>query len=259
MQIDWMTLTYLVIGFFAILGFFRGWWKEAITTVLLALLILLLQWPDLAQTLIDLLNTGITAVLSILDNLFEFIDISEINFQLDASRASTWLLILVVTLVFSALIARFFLPGTTNRSPSKYYTVTLIGRVLGVLIGGVNGFLILNLVREYLDGRNLPGNTPLQTEITAQGGSAAAPPLSTLSIQAVNLPNATILDSYIPWLIIAVGLLIFFAVLWSRVKVVTSTKGAGRKIEYVPPYGYRPFPIEPKPKPPPPQEVRVIS
>jgi hypothetical protein len=256
MQIDWMTLTYIVIGFFAIIGFFRGWWKEAITTFLLALLVLLLQQPEWAQWLIDQINRGITAILSILDDLFDFIDIAEENFQLNASQASTWLLILVLTLGLSALIARFFLPGTTSKSPSRYYTVTLLGRVLGLLVGGLNGFLIINLVREYLDGRNLPGNTSLPAEITSQGGSSSAPPLSTLSIQAVNLPSATILDSYIPWLIIGIGFLILLAVLWTRIKVRRKT-GAGTKIEYVPPLGYKPFAVKPE-KPPEAQPVRVV-
>lgn len=258
MQIDWMTLSYLVIGFFAVLGFFRGWWKEAVTAFLLALLVLLLQQPEWAQWIIDWLNKGIAAILSFLADLIGFTTTPDAVFQLDTSRSSTWLGILFLTLGLSALIARFFLPGTTSHAPSKYYTVTLIGRVLGVLMGGVNGFLVINLVREYLDGRNLPGNTSLQTEIILQGGSSSAPPLSTLSIQAVNLPSATILDSYIPWLIIGGGFLILLAILWSRIKVVTKA-GAGTKIEYMPPYGYKPFPIEPKPKPPPPQEVKVIN
>src|SRR5512145_1865271 len=124
MQIDWMTLSYIVIGFFAVIGFFRGWWKEAITTFLLALLVLLLQQPEWAQWLIDQINKVITTVLSFMDNLFDFIDIAEENFLLDASQASTWLLILVLTLGLSALIARFFLPGTASKLPSRYYTVT---------------------------------------------------------------------------------------------------------------------------------------
>ncbi|HXW00881.1 MAG TPA: hypothetical protein VEC93_20875 [Anaerolineae bacterium] len=225
---------------------------------MLALLVLLLQQPEWAQWLIDQINKVITTVLSFMDNLFDFIDIAEENFQLDASQASTWLLILVLTLGLSALIARFFLPGTASKLPSRYYTVTPLGRVLGFLLGAVNGFLIINLVREYLDGRNLPGSTALPTEITSQGGSSSAPPLSTLSIQAVNLPSATILDSYIPWLIVGVGFLILLAVLWTRIRVVRKA-GVGTKIEYVPPLGYKTFPLAASPRPTPPQEVRIVS
>lgn len=256
MQIDWMTISYLVIGFFAVIGFFRGWWKEAITTFLLALLVLLLQQPEWAQTVIDWLNRVIAAILTFLADIFGFTTTPETVLQLDPSRASTWLAILILTLGLSALIARFFLPGTTSKSPSKYYTVTQIGRLLGLLVGGLNGFLFINLVREYLDGRSLPGNMPVEAGLISQSGGSATPPLSTLSIQAVNLPSATILDSYIPWLIIGGGFLILFAVLWSRIKL-RQKAGAGSKIEFVPPYGYKPFAVKPE-KPPEPQPVKVI-
>jgi hypothetical protein len=256
MQIDWMMLSYVVIAFFAIIGFFRGWWKEAITLCFLTLLILLLQYPDWAQRVIDWINAGIAAIWPYLASFFSFIDGTTV-FQLDASRASTWLVILFLLLGFSAFIARLFLPGTTNKVPSKYYTVTMIGRLLGLLFGGVNGFLFINFAREYLDGRNLPGNTTFPTEITIAGGNASVPAASNLSIQVVNLPNITILDSYIPWLIIGTGLLVLVAVLWSRVKWVTKA-GAGSKIDYVHPYGYKPLQID-KPKKPEPQEVKMVS
>lgn len=258
MQIDWTLLSYIVIGFFAVLGFFRGWWKEAITAFLLALLVLLLQNPDWAQTVIDWLNRVIVAAATFLNTLVGFPDDPQTFFQLDDGRPGTWLGILVFMLGLSALISWLFLPGAASKRPSIFYTVTLIGRVLGLLMGGINGFLIISLVREYLDGRSLPGNTPLETEITAQGGSSFGPALSTLTIQAVNLPTTTILDSYIPWLIIVGGFLILLIALWSRVKWVTKA-GAGSRIEYTPPYGYKPVELA-RPSPPrPPREVRMIQ
>ncbi len=257
MQIDWMTLSYLVIGFFAFIGFFKGWWKEAITLCLLTLLVLLLQYPEWAQQIVDWINSGITAIWPYLTSIFSFIDTTTV-FQLDASRASTWLAILFLLLGFSAFLARLFLPGTTSKIPSNYYTVLPIGRVLGLLIGGVNGFLFINLVREYLDGRSLPGSSTLQTEISVAGGSSFAPAASNLSIQAVNLPSVTILDSYIPWLIIGAGILILAAAFLSRVKWVTKP-GVGSKIDYVPPYGYQLFKVEKPAEKPKPQEVKVIT
>ena len=256
MQIDWTILSYIVIGFFAVLGFFRGWWKEAITAFFLALLVLLLQNPDWAQTVIDWLNRLIVAAATFLNTLVGFPADPQTFFQLDASSPGTWLSILVFMWGLAALIGWLFLPGTTNKIPSKYYAVTFIGRILGVLLGGINGFLIISLVREYLDGRSLPGNTTLPTEITAQGGSSYGPTLPTLTIQAVNLPSTTILDSYIPWLIIAGGFILIVIALWSRIRVVRKA-GAGSKIEYTPPYGYKPVELQ-KQSPRPPREVRVI-
>src|SRR6185503_13202149 len=123
MQIDWTIISYLVIGFFAVIGFFRGWWKEAITTFLLALLVLLLQQPDWAQKIIDWLNQGIAVALSFVATNFGFVPTTDTTFQLDAGRASTWFVILFIILGLSALIARFFLPGTTSKIPSQYYAV----------------------------------------------------------------------------------------------------------------------------------------
>ncbi|MBI1879134.1 MAG: hypothetical protein HYR94_13090 [Chloroflexi bacterium] len=252
-----MTISYLVMGFFAVIGFFRGWWKEAITTFLLALLVLLLQQPAWAQTIIDWLNQGIAVILSFLANNFGVTLTTDTAFQVDPSRPGTWLVILFLILGLSSLLARFFLPATLNRLPSLYYTVTPIGRVLGLLVGGLNGFLIINLVREYLDGRSLPGNTPVEASIT-QAGSSSTPALPTLTIQAVNLPGATILDSYIPWLIIGGGFLILFAVLWTRIKLATKP-GAGSKIVYVSPPGYKLVPAVPPPPPASPPQVRIVS
>lgn len=254
MQIDWTILTYIVIGFFAVLGFFRGWWKEAITAFLLALLVLLLQNQDWAQTIIDWLNRVIAAGATFLNALVGFPDNPQTFLQLDASRPGTWLGILVFMLGLSALIGWWFLPGATVKAGTRYYVATFVGRALGVVLGAINGFLIISLVREYLDGRSLPGNTSLQTEVTTQGGSSFGPAVSTITIQAINLPRTTILDSYIPWLIIIGGVLVIAMVVWSRIKVEQKT-GAGSRIIYPAPYGYR---IVELPRPRPPTEAQLV-
>ncbi|MCB0155135.1 MAG: hypothetical protein KDF65_10095, partial [Anaerolineae bacterium] len=169
--------------------------------------------------------------------------------QIEAGRPSTWLIILLVLLGLSAFLGRLVLPGTANRLPGQYYAVTPIGRLLGGLLGGVNGFLILGLVREYIDGRALPGRTPPETTISLAGSSSFGTASQTLSIQAVNLPNFTILDSYVPWLIIGLGFMILFAAVWTRIRI-DSKPGAGRKITYTPPYGYTANTVERKKAPP---------
>ncbi|MBN1218778.1 MAG: hypothetical protein JXM69_07615 [Anaerolineae bacterium] len=240
MVIDWMLLTYVIVGFFALLGFFRGWWKEAITTFLLAFLLLLLQRPDWAQAVVDFLNWIIASIWQLVVQLFGLT--TTVPFQLDATSAGTWIMILILVLVFSIFISRLVLPSHAYRIPGQYYAVSIIGRVLGLLLGALNGFLVLSLVREYLDGRALPGGVAPETEITIAGGSAFGPAATSVSIQAVNLPTVTILDSYLPWLIIGLGLLIFFAALKTRVRLLRSS--AGSKIEYASPYGYRPVAVE---------------
>lgn len=248
MQIDWTILSFIVIGFFAVLGFFRGWWKEAITAFLLALLVLLLQNQDWAQTVIDWLNRVVAAGATFLNALVGFPDNPQTFLQLDAGRPGAWLGILVFMLGLSALIGWWFLPGVSAKPGTRYYVVTFVGRALGVLLGAVNGFLIISLVREYLDGRSLPGNQVLQAEAATQGISSFGSAASTITLQVVNLPRTTILDSYIPWLIIVGGVLVIVMVVWSRIKVEQKT-GAGSRVIYPAPYGYRTVDI-PRPKPP---------
>jgi hypothetical protein len=257
MEIDWMLLTYIVVIFFAIGGFFRGWWKEAITSLFLALLLLLLKRSDWAQIFINVLNQIIAfvweLVVRVLNSLFS-LGLANAPFQFDASSSGTWIIILIITLGIAGLIGRFALPNYTDRPKGKIFSVGFIARVLGLLLGVVNGFLVMSLVREYLDGSALPGNESPATELTAVGTSTYGPAANSLSIQAVNLPNITILDSYLPWLIIGLGLLLFFAAIKSRVYIQTSKSG-GRRIVDRAPYGYtrndkkppapeRPFKVE---------------
>ena len=56
MEIDWTVLTYAVIGLFALTGFFRGWWKEAVTTIFLVILLFFLQQPAIAESFVAVIN-----------------------------------------------------------------------------------------------------------------------------------------------------------------------------------------------------------
>jgi len=100
--------------------------------------------------------------------------------------------------------------------------------------------IIINLVREYLDGRNLPGSSgTLPSEITMAGQGGARIATSGISIQATQLPDFTILDSFLPWIIIIAGLFIFWAALINRFGV--SSKDGFRKIDYRDPFGYKKY------------------
>ena len=230
MQINWSMIACFSIGFFAIAGFSRGWWKEAVTTIILAILIFFLQNPDQAQQFIQLANDGIATVWSFVPNFMttaitDFLQFAfGINtgggpYQFDPADASTWLTILAGLVVVGVLIGRL----SFGNPP------TGLGKMLGLLVGGLNGFLILSLVREYLDGRALPGQPPPSTEITLVGSSAFGPASDAVSVQMVGLPNYTIMDSVIPWVLMGVGLLFLFSVLKTRVGVATNRDG--RKIQ----------------------------
>jgi uncharacterized membrane protein required for colicin V production len=232
MQIDWRVITVIVIGYFAINGFLRGWWKEAVTTIFLTLLLILLLVPDLAALIIDTINNLITTIINLLP-----VTVSVGNFQIDPTSPGTWIVILILFLGLSALIARSTLPG--GFGGGQFYAAGPMARLLGLIIGAINGFLVLSLVREYLDGRSLPGNQPATSpQLTLATSGTFGPPATAVTAQASDLPNFTILDSFIPWLIIGLGLLLFIAAIRNRV-IIASHPDGGRKIDFPSPYGYR--------------------
>lgn len=234
MQINWTVLTYLVVGIFVLSGFSSGWWKEAIIAFFLGSLVFLLQNPTSAQSVIDTINSLLALVPASIVNFFENTLGTTINLQLDASASGTWLMILFVGFLIVTQIGRLGLPAN--------YFLTSFGRLLGAVLGGINGFVFLSLVREYLDGRSLPGSTTATTSavagITLAGESSFGPAASSLSIQATNLPRFTILDSAVPWIIVGIGFLIFLAALAGSYTVESNEENM-KKISRRTPFGYR--------------------
>ncbi len=236
MAVNWTALSLFIIGFFVIIGFFRGWWKEAITTAFLTVLVFLLANPSIAETLINGVNSIIAMVWgwipgSLQQPLINLFAIKTIPPQLDAGSSTTWMMILIVMLALSIIIGRFSLAGSG-------YGVRPLGSIFGGLLGGLNGFILMGLVTGYLQGTNLPGGgSNLPTEISAQGGSATAS--SGVSIQAFNLPNVSLGDSFLPYLIIIIGIAVLIMALRNRVNFVN--KNGFRRVEARSPYGYKKY------------------
>lgn len=247
MEINWTVLTYFVIGLFALSGFFKGWWKEAVTTVFLTLLIVLLQNPAFAQAVIEILNSALATIWDLIPESFLptlnsilndvlAVDTRGDALQANAADPNTWLIILILFIAFAILFSRASLPNSVRRPQGHAYAVTPAGSVLGGLIGGLNGFIIISLVREYLDGRNLPGSG-LSREIAAAGGRTVSTASSGVSIKAVDVPAFTLLDSFLPWVLIGIGLVVLVALLRNRVGM--ESKNGFRKVVYKEPYGYQ--------------------
>jgi hypothetical protein len=244
MEINWTTLTYAVIALFAISGFFKGWWKEAITALFLAGLMLMLRTPDLAQAFVDGINWFIELIWgiipdSLLPTVEQVFDVSPgVIPYLDAGDPGTWLVMLIFFLLLSIIIGRSSLP---NYGSGRGYEVRPPASVLGGLLGGLNGFILMGLIREYLNGSNLPGGGPasLPTEVVESGGSVAGVASTDVVIKAVDIPAFTLLDSYLPWVLVGLGVVVFFMAITSRV-AISRNKGfvsvKGRE-----PYGYRQY------------------
>ena len=164
MAVNWTTLSLFVIGFFVLIGFFRGWWKEAITTAFLTVLVLLLAYPSLAESLIGGINKIIELVWgwipgSLQESLVQLFSIKSVPPQLDAGSSTTWMVILICMLAISIIIGRFSLSGSG-------YQVRPLGSIFGGLLGGLNGFILMGLVTAYLQGTSLPGGGSPATEIS---------------------------------------------------------------------------------------------
>jgi hypothetical protein len=187
-------------------------------------------WDRLPGALILLLN-------DLIEPVFEF-TISSNTFQFDANAPGSWLTLLIIVVGAAILLSRVTLG----------FQPTMLGKFTGAFLGGANGFLILNLVREYLDGRALPGQqqTASTAAVTVAGSNTYAPASQSLAIQFNSLPNYTILDSVIPWVLIGVGVFLLVVVLKTRLTIASNQDG--KKIQPVAPPFYKapPQPRQPR-------------
>lgn len=240
MEISWTILAYMIIGLFALSGFFKGWWKEAVTTWFLAFLVFFVYFPPLAQLFISLINFIFAMIARLLpDNLRANVEnfleatmgITTVDgaIQLDAGNGGTWLVILLLFIGLAIFISRSSLPSDFRTGLRGVYRPGLWASLLGAAIGALNGFIIISLITAYLNGINLPGATAAARQ--------AAPPAQGV-VQAVAVPSFIITESFLPWVLIAIGLVIFVLAISNRV-VVTRDKEGYVKVDTRNPLGYK--------------------
>lgn len=239
MDINWTILAYIFIAVFAMSGFFKGWWKEAITTFLLIFLVLLSRFPALAKLIIDLVNYILATVINILPDNLKLIwrDFLEANLgiptvdgvvQLDAGNGGMWIVILLLFIGLAIFLSRSILPSTFRVGLKSIYRPDFKASLLGGLLGAFNGFLIISLLITYMNGSSLPG-----------AGAQAAAGTSTAggTLQAVAVPNFTLTESFIPWIFMGVALLVVVAAVANRI-AVRRDKDGFTKIDITKPMGY---------------------
>ncbi|OQY27171.1 MAG: hypothetical protein B6243_13320 [Anaerolineaceae bacterium 4572_5.2] len=208
---DFQVFFYMVIGIFGLAGFMRGWWKEAITTGLLVFLLAMLKYPELAESVVGLLNQG----LDLLSELLIKVKLLEHSIaHIDSANSQFYIL----TLIFFVIISYFI-----GKSAAGTLNITVGGRMFGAVLGLLNGFIILSLFREYILQRYLP-NT---------GMSTAATPTTVTSVAVSNVPPETIMDGAGIWILIIGGALLFFFAISSR---LSYTSG---KVKTRAPIGYK--------------------
>ena len=219
LTLDWDTLVIIVAALFALGGFLRGWWREGVTTIFLILLTIFLTSPELAGNIVDFINGVIEAAWNIFRNLFEALGLAQPTvgtaattppIVIDPNDRTVFIIILIVMVVLSYFTSKITLGGRT---------ATLAGRIFGGILGAINGFLVVNLVKEYIVGRFFP-----ETGLTAQ---TAAP--DQLSIAVTGVPPESVFSDTAQLLVIGLGVVILALILANRV----SRKGTRN------PWGYK--------------------
>jgi len=240
MEIDWTVLAYIFIGLFALSGFFKGWWKEAITTYFLLFLVRLLYFPALAQFFITAINFVFALIAQILPadlriTLANWLETGlglptvDGAVQLDPTNGGTWLVILVIFVGVGILLGRYLLPN--HFKEGVVYTPGFRASLLGALIGAFNGFMIVSLILAYIGGGD-------SSEATASTGAAGV-------LRAVDVPSFTLTESVAPWIFVGLSILLILAVFGSRVHIVKNKEGF-TKMELLGPLGHDKYKVTKK-------------
>jgi len=204
-QIDYAVLAYIVIGLFALVGFTRGWLREAFTTILLMVLVFMLAQPKLAAAIIEALGKIIIAFLSALTRRAP--QAGAINSIIEKIRG---IFNIENPYGFLILLAAFlvFISYTVGKRALDEGRLSPLSRILGGTMGAINGFIIVSLLREYIIsalGLTIPAG-----DIRA---SDAMRPLETskqVTVSVQNMPTGGITSGYTMWLLLALGLVVLF-------------------------------------------------
>jgi hypothetical protein len=199
-QVDYNVLAYMVVGVFGLVGFFRGWWKEAVTAGLLTLLLVMLTVPDVATIIVNALNTAVDTVWNFIQSIRQsspaVASVAQVGAPPDVTPQNYWIYVFILV---GLVLASYFL-GKVGLTQG----LSAGSRLLGALVGFYNGFISVSLLREFVIGRYLPG---------ASAAAASATPPSTVSVQVMNLPQASATDQPTVYILIAVGFLLFIIAL----------------------------------------------
>jgi hypothetical protein len=168
--IDYDTLVLVAVLLFAGIGFFRGWLREGVTTVVLLVLVALLAKPELAGPIIVYINKLLKLILAFLKGgltldlesiLKAYKEMGDVFTPENPYQFLLWLT--------GVGVALSYLGGRLALGAGD--TLTPLSHLLGGLLGAFNGFIVISLVKEYLIKyvQHLPQPTA-QVSALAAGG-----------------------------------------------------------------------------------------
>lgn len=203
-EIDYRLLTYIIIGLFALLGFNRGWLREALATILLMALVVMLAWPEVAEQIIAILGKMITAVLEAIAKRLP--DPTKLEDLIKAIKGlfnveNPYTFMILVTVV---LIVLSYVFGKRALTEAK---LAPLSRLLGGTLGALNGFIVLSLLREYLLtrlGLTLPG-----AALSAAPSGKSMEAARQLTVGIKNVPTRSMITETTAIVLLALGLVVF--------------------------------------------------
>jgi len=166
LPIDFRELQILIIGIFAFIGIMRGWYREGVTSLFVAVLGILVWRPETGQGIINWINEWIKIFLRLIrsgfdPNRFATQTVSAAP-VLDPSSYRLWVIVTAIMVFVSYLVGE----ATFNRKLAP------LGRLLGGILGMANGYVLLALARQYLtdywraQGRVVAQSGPVTVQLT---------------------------------------------------------------------------------------------
>jgi uncharacterized membrane protein required for colicin V production len=205
--IDYAQLSTIVIFLFVAVGFFRGFAREVFTSIVLLALNYLIVNPGFARTILDwanrfiklpavvISNPGAAATMQMQDLATAYSDAGPVI--TDDNSFMFFMIVLVGALLVSYLVGGKAI-GQEGVSP--------LSRLLGGVLGFLNGSMIISLTKEYLLGNFL------KTGSTATASATAQSMPQTLAFEVSNVPAQPALSSAMTLLFIATGVFVVFMI-----------------------------------------------
>lgn len=137
-------LLLLLMGLFMVVGAMRGFYREVITTAGLVVLFAVLLQPALAVPIINYASKLVRLILAFfashgsVDPQILLSTYEKISVPFDGGNPYAFLIVVLVGFVLLSY-------GTRNGKD-----VTTLSRILGGVLGLLNGYLVINLFKEYV-------------------------------------------------------------------------------------------------------------
>jgi uncharacterized membrane protein required for colicin V production len=207
-SIDYTQLSTIMIFLFVAVGFFRGFAREVFTSIVLLALNYLIVNPSIARTLMDWANTFIKLPAVVVSNPSAVTSAQTLASAYSAAtpvitddNSYLFFLLILIALLFGSYLLGGKAIGQETISP--------LSRILGGVLGFLNGSMIVSLAKDYMMGNFL--KTTTTTAATAQ---SVMP--QTLAFEVNNVPAQPALTSTMTLLFIGAGVFVVLMIVVSE-------------------------------------------